>query len=105
MLSSKQRVSDQKQEIFNLLEVINYYLSNNFKEKWRHRFSDRFIVCFQSRMLKALKDSRPLKFDTLFLFLTKKSGYSKEQVLDFIEETDLELLRPFLTGTLTKHRT
>jgi len=104
MLSSKQRVSDQKQEIFNLLEVINYYLSNNFKEKWRHKFSERFVCCFQTRLLKSLKDGRPLKMDTLFSFLTKKSGYSKEQVLDFYNVTELELLRPFLTGTLTRHR-
>ena len=97
-------MSDQRQEIHDLLEVINYYLSNNFKEKWRHRFSDRFITCFQTRVLKALKDNRPLKFDTLYMFLSKKSGYSKDQVLDFIEETDIELLRPFMTGSLTKHR-
>lgn len=94
--------SDSTNEQIEILEVINYYLSNKFKEKWRYRFSDRFITYFQLRLLKSITDSRPLKIDTLFTYLHKKCKYSKDQTLDFFTEVDIDLLRPIITGTLTK---
>ena len=42
-------------EIKEFLEQIDFALSLEFKEKWRHRFSAHFIAIFQTRLLKALK--------------------------------------------------
>ena len=68
-------------EIKEFLEQVNYALSLEFKEKWRHRFSDHFISIFQDRILKALKEEKPVKKDSMISLYTKKHKYNISEVL------------------------
>lgn len=90
-------------ELLDLMDLLSYTTSSNFIEKWRFKFSEKFIKYFQLRLIKALKDRKPLKKDTLYLFLKKKCGYSKEQVLEFFDSIDIEIYNPVIRGKLTKH--
>ena len=89
-------------ELIDLLDLLSYTTSNDFLDKWRFKYSERFIKSFQLRFLKSLNDRKPLKKDTLYLFLKKKCGYSKEQILDFFESIDLDIYYPIIKGNLTK---
>lgn len=90
-------------ELIDLMDLLSYTSSNAFTEKWRYKFSEKFIKAFQLRFLKALSDRKPLKKDTLYLYLRKKCGYSKEQILEFFESIDIEIYNPIIRGILTKH--
>jgi hypothetical protein len=89
--------------IVDFIDLISYTLSDKFIEKWRFRFSEKLIRHFQTRLLKALNDRKPIKIDTLYLFLTKKCSYSKETILHLFESIEIELYRPLVSGKLTKH--
>ena len=93
---------DDRFLILDFLDLISYTLSDKFTEKWRFRFSEKLIRHFQTRLLKSLNDRKPIKIDTLYLFLTKKCTYSKETILHLFSSIDIELYRPLVTGTLTK---
>jgi hypothetical protein len=83
-------------EMAEFLEQINFSLSIEFKEKWRHRFSVHFIGIFQSRVLKALQDRKPLKKSTLITLLHKKHKYSMRDIEEFFSLIDLGLYHPFI---------
>jgi len=83
-------------EIKEFLEQVNYALSLEFKEKWRHRFSANFIEIFQERLLKALREEKPIKRDSLTSLYTKKHKYSISEVLCFFEEIDITLYNPIV---------
>ncbi len=90
-------------ELIDLMDLLSFTTSNEFVDKWRFKFSEKFIKSFQLRFLKSLTDRKPLKKDTLYLFLRKKCGYSKDQILEFFESIDVELYNPIIRGKLTKH--
>jgi len=83
-------------EIKEFLEQVNYALSLEFKEKWRHRFSAHFISLFQDRLLKAFKEEKPVKKDSLISLYTKKHKYNISEVLCFFEDIDISLYRPLV---------
>ena len=83
-------------EIKEFLEQVNYALSLEFKEKWRHRFSDHFISIFQDRILKALKEEKPVKRDSMISLYTKKHKYNISEVLFFFEEIEISIYRPII---------
>jgi|TARA_R110002074_G_scaffold211524_1_gene380949 hypothetical protein len=83
-------------EIKEFLEQVDYALSLEFKEKWRHRFSDHFISIFQSRLLKSLKEEKPVKKDSLISLYTKKHKYNISEVLYFFEVINISLYRPIV---------
>tara|TARA_R110000765_G_scaffold111503_1_gene203272 strand:- start:504 stop:782 length:279 start_codon:yes stop_codon:yes gene_type:complete len=83
-------------EIKEFLEQVNYALSLEFKEKWRHRFSTHFVSIFQERVLKALKDEKPVKKSSLISLYTKKHKYNISEVMCFFEEIDINLYRPIV---------
>tara|TARA_R110000822_G_scaffold896_5_gene3888 strand:- start:1391 stop:1669 length:279 start_codon:yes stop_codon:yes gene_type:complete len=83
-------------EIKEFLEQVNYALSLEFKEKWRHRFSDHFISIFQDRILKALKEEKPVKRDSMISLYTKKHKYNISEVLCFFEEIEISIYRPII---------
>ena len=95
---------EDKFQLIDFIDLLNFTLSDEFVEKWRYKFSEKFIKHFQLRILKSLKDQKPLKVDTLYLFLTKKCSYSREQVLNFFESIEIEIYSPLISGRLTKNK-
>ena len=83
-------------EFIDFIDLINTTLSNEFVEKWRYRFSEKFIKHFQIKLLNSLTKRKVLKLDSLYNYLTKKCKYSPEQVDNFFEAIDIELYRPLI---------
>jgi hypothetical protein len=83
-------------EFIDFIDLINTTLSNEFIEKWRYRFSEKFIKHFQIKLLNSLTKRKVLKLDSLYNYLTKKCKYSPDQVDNFFEAIDIELYRPLI---------
>tara|TARA_R110000824_G_scaffold161134_3_gene336300 strand:- start:9722 stop:10018 length:297 start_codon:yes stop_codon:yes gene_type:complete len=86
-------------EFIDFIDLINTTLSNEFVEKWRHRFSERFIKHFQIKLLNSLNKKKVIKLDTLYNYLTKKCKYSDEQVDNFFRAVDISIYHPLIQGT------
>ena len=89
-------------DIIDFLDLINETLSYSFVEKWRHKYSEKFIKHFQLKILDSMNKQKPIKIEMLFNYLTKKCKYSPEQVINFFNTIDIEIYRPFIFGTLKK---
>ena len=89
-------------DIIDFLDLINETLSYSFIEKWRHKYSEKFIKHFQMKILDSMNKQKPIKLEMLYNYLTKKCKYSPEQVVNFFDTIDIELYRPFIFGTLKK---
>ena len=87
-------------DIIDFLDLINETLSYSFIEKWRHKYSEKFIKHFQLKILDAMNKQKPIKLSILYNYLTKKCKYSSEQVLNFFETIDINIYRPFIYGNL-----
>jgi hypothetical protein len=85
-------------DIVDFIDLINFTLSDEFIDKWRYRFSNKFIKEFQSKIIKSLKDRKPIKIDSLIKHLSKKCGYSIEQVANFFEAIDVRIYHPLILG-------
>jgi len=88
--------------IIDFLDLVNVTLSLYFVEKWKYRYSEKFIKQFQLKLLQSLNKQKPLKLNTLYSYLTKKCSYSPEQVINFFKAIEIENYRPLITGKLTK---
>tara|TARA_R110002051_G_scaffold291138_2_gene355005 strand:- start:89 stop:394 length:306 start_codon:yes stop_codon:yes gene_type:complete len=89
--------------IIDFIDLLDETLSSSFIEKWRFTYSERFIKQFQMKILSSLTTNKPIKIDSLYIYLTKKCKYSREQVLNFFESIDIDIYRPLVQGKLTKH--
>jgi hypothetical protein len=78
-------MSNIDEDIVDFLDLINFTLSDEFLNKWRYRFSVKFLKEFQTKVIKSLKDRKPLKLESLYKHLSKKCGYSPEQVKNLFE--------------------
>lgn len=87
---------DDKIELEEFLEQVNYALSLEFKEKWRHRFSESFISIFQSQIIGAFEDQKPIKISQLETVYTNKHGYEIALVRDFFRCIDIGLYYPII---------
>ena len=85
-------------ELVDFLDLINFTLTDEFIDKWRFRFSIRFIKEFQAKVIKSLKDRKPIKLESLYKHLSKKCGYSPEQVRNFFDAIDVEIYYPLILG-------
>jgi len=88
-------------EIVEFIDLINYTLSQEFIDKWKYRFSPKFLKEFQLKVIKSLKDRKPIKIESLFKHLSKKCGYSPEQVKNFFEAIDIAIYHPLVLGKLS----
>jgi hypothetical protein len=86
-------------EIIDFLDLINDTLSYSFVEKWRHKYSEKFIKHFQFKVLDAMNKQKPIKLEMLFNYLTKKCKYSPEQVHNFFVSIQIDIYAPFIHGT------
>jgi hypothetical protein len=89
-------------EFIDFIDLINTTLSNDFIERWRYRFSEKFIKHFQIKILNSLTKRKVLKIDTLYNYLTKKCKYSPEQVENFFNAIDISIYYPFIQGKLKR---
>ena len=86
-------------EFIDFIDLINTTLSNDFVEKWRYRFSEKFIKHFQIKILNSLTKRKVIKIETLYNYLTKKCKYSDEQVDNFFRAIDISIYHPLIQGT------
>jgi len=91
-------------EFIDFIDLINVTLSNDFIEKWRYRFSEKFLKHFQIKILNSLTKRKVLKIDTLYNYLTKKCKYSHEQVDNFFTAIDISIYSPLIQGRLKRRR-
>ncbi len=87
-------------DIIDFLDLINETLSYSFIEKWRHKYSEKFIKHFQLKILDAMNKQKPIKISILYNYLTKKCKYSSDQVINFFDTIDIDIYRPFIYGKL-----
>ncbi len=87
---------DDKMELEEFLEQINYALSLEFKEKWRHRYSESFINIFQGLLIDAFQQQKPIKISYLENQFTNKHGYDLIQVRDFLQMIDVTIYYPMI---------
>ena len=78
------------------MDLINFTLHKDFVEKWRHKYSEKFIKHFQMKLLESLNKQKVLKLSSLINYLTKKCRYSTEQVENFIETIDISIYYPLI---------
>jgi hypothetical protein len=97
-------MSNFDEDIVDFLDLINFTLSDEFIDKWKFRFSIKFIKEFQNKVIKSLKDRKPIKMESLFKYLSKKCGYSDEQVKNFFEAIDVSIYHPLILGNLSFSR-
>jgi hypothetical protein len=89
-------------DIIDFIDLLDFTLSNEFIEKWRYKYSEKFLKHFQIRLLDTLSNQKPLKINNLYTYLTKKCSYSSVQVLNFFESIDINIYSPLIFGKLAK---
>ena len=87
-------------ELVDMMDLLNETFSNRFIEKWKFKFSERFLKHFQLKLLDSVSNSKQLKVTTLYSFLVKKHGYSDSQVREFFNSIEIDLFQPIITGEL-----
>jgi len=97
-------VNNTNIDIVDFIDLINDTLSSEFVERWRHKYSEKFIKHFQMKVLEALNKQKPLKLTILYTYLTRKCKYSPDQVLNFFESVEIEIYSPFIYGSLRSLR-
>jgi hypothetical protein len=85
-------------DFIDFIDLINYTLNNNFVDKWRYKYSEKFIKHFQIKLLDSLNKQKVLKLTSLYNYLTKKCRYSGDVVDNFFEAIDISLYYPLITN-------
>jgi hypothetical protein len=88
-------------EIVDFIDLVNFTLSEEFIDKWKFRFSVKFLKEFQGKVIKSLKDRKPIKLESLFKHLSNKCGYSSAQVRNFFDAIDVSIYHPLILGKLS----
>jgi hypothetical protein len=91
-------ISNTNIDIVDFIDLINDTLSSEFIERWRYKYSEKFIKHFQMKILESLNKQKPLKLSILYTYLTKKCKYSPEQVINFFDSIEIEIYSPFIYG-------
>lgn len=88
-------------EIVDFIDLVNFTLSEEFIDKWKFRFSIKFLKEFQGKVIKSLKDRKPIKIESLYKHLSNKCGYSQAQVKNFFDAIDIGIYHPLILGKLS----
>ena len=83
-------------DLVDFIDLINYTLHKDFVEKWRYKYSEKFIKHFQIKILESLNKQKIIKLSSLYNFLTKKCRYSPEQVDNFFTSIDINIYYPLI---------
>ena len=79
-------------DLVDFMDLINYTLHNDFVEKWRYKYSEKFIKHFQLKILESLTK----QITSLYNYLTKKCRYSGDQVDTFFVSIDITIYYPLI---------
>ena len=91
-------------DFIDFMDLINFTLHKDFVNKWRHKYSEKFIKHFQMKLLESLTKQKVLKLSSLINYLTKKCRYSTEQVDNFINTIDVSIYYPLIIVDKPKRR-
>jgi|TARA_R110002033_G_scaffold127365_1_gene168878 hypothetical protein len=83
-------------DLVDFIDLINYTLHKDFVEKWRYKYSEKFIKHFQVKILESLNKQKIIKLSSLNNYLTKKCRYSQEQVDNFFTSIDINIYYPLV---------
>ena len=83
-------------DFIDFIDLINHTLHRDFVEKWRYKYSEKFIKHFQIKILESLNKQKQIKQSSLFNYLTKKCRYSPEQVENFFTSIDINIYYPLI---------
>lgn len=83
-------------DLVDFIDLINYTLHKDFVEKWRYKYSEKFIKHFQIKILESLNKQKIIKLSSLNNYLTKKCRYSQEQVDNFFTSIDINIYYPLV---------
>jgi len=83
-------------DLIDFMDLINYTLHKDFVEKWRYKYSEKFIKHFQIKILESLTKQKVIKLSSLYNYLTKKCRYSSEQVENFLGSIDISIYYPLI---------
>ena len=89
-------------ELVDFMDLINFTLHKDFVEKWRYKYSEKFIKHFQIKILESLNKQKIIKLSSLFNYLTKKCRYSPEQVENFFTSVDILIYYPLVINDTTR---
>lgn len=85
-----------EQEIIDLVELVDFTLSQKFVDTWKFKFSEKFIKNFQFKLLECFQQRKPVKLRILHSYLKKNNKYSSEQVSNFFRSVQIDLYRPII---------
>jgi len=88
-------------DLIDFMDLVNFTLHKDFVEKWRYKYSEKFIKHFQIRILESLNKQKVLKLSSLYNYLTKKCRYSTDQVDNFFESIDIDIYYPLIIDDKT----
>ena len=91
-------------DFIDFMDLINFTLHKDFVDKWRHKYSEKFIKHFQMKILESLNKQKILKLSSLYNYLTKKCRYSQEQVDNFFESIDIHIYYPLIINDKTRRK-
>jgi len=83
-------------DFIDFMDLINHTLHQDFVDKWRFKYSEKFLKHFQLKILESLTKQKVLKLSSLYNFLTKKCRYSTDQVDNFLSTIDISLYTPLV---------
>ena len=83
-------------DLVDFMDLINFTLHKEFVEKWRYKYSEKFIKHFQVKILESLNKQKIIKLSSLYNYLTKKCRYSQEQVENFFVSIDILIYYPLV---------
>ena len=81
-------------ELLEFMDALNYLLSSRFVEKWRYKYSEPFIITFQSKIVESLRNSKPVKKDSLRNVLKNQTKFNLETIDEFYLDIDVSLYYP-----------
>jgi hypothetical protein len=83
-------------DFIDFMDLVNFTLHKKFVEKWRYKYSEKFIKHFQLKILESLNKQKVLKISSLYNYLTKKCRYSPDQVDNFFQSIDITIYYPLI---------
>ena len=89
-------MGELEQEIIDLVELVDFTLSQKFVDTWRHKYSEKFIRMFQNKLLECFQQQKPIKLKTLITILKKNNKYSEEQINNFFNSIEIDIYRPII---------
>ena len=83
-------------DLVDLIDLLNFTLHQDFVEKWRYKYSEKFINIFQYKLLESLSKRKPLKRTHLENYFKKKLKYSQDQIDNFFDSIDISIYHPII---------